>query len=74
MKERLYKNAAQNVAFSRCIDVMTRLIQKYGPTILEEMKRVNGHFEISHHKRSRNERHLQSYFKYFSLHKKDDAA
>ncbi len=73
-KERFYKNAEQNAAFNRCIDVMTRLIQKYGSAILEEMKRVNGPIEISHHKRSRNRKYLQSYFKYISLHEKNDAA
>ena len=32
-----YDNPKHNAAFERCIDVMTKLILKYGPQILERM-------------------------------------
>ena len=31
-----YDDARYNAAFDRCVDVMTRLIQKYGHQVLEE--------------------------------------
>lgn len=30
-----YKEAKYNAAFDRCVDVMTRMIQKYGHQVLE---------------------------------------
>lgn len=35
--KKYYDNPQHNAAFERCIDVMTRLIVKYGPQILEGM-------------------------------------
>ena len=32
-----FQELRYQVAFERCIDVMTRLILKYGPTVLEKM-------------------------------------
>ena len=32
-----YDDPKHNAAFERCIDVMTKLILKYGPQILERM-------------------------------------
>ena len=33
--KKYYKDAKDNAAFDRCIDVMTRMILKYGPKVLE---------------------------------------
>ena len=74
LKKRFYKNPEQNVAFNRCIDIMTRLIQKYGPTILEEVRKTDEQFALPHHKRPRNMKYLQSYLEYICRHKKNDAA
>ena len=74
MKERFYKNPEQNVAFNRCIDIMTRLIQKYGPAILEEVRKKDEQFALPHHKRPRSMKYLQSYLEYICRHKKNDAA
>lgn len=74
MKERFYKNPEQNVAFNRCIDIMTRLIQKYGPEILDEVRNTDERFALPHHKRPRNMKYLQRYYEYICRHKKNDAA
>ena len=34
-----YENPKDNIAFERCIDVMSRLMLKYGPALLEKMER-----------------------------------
>lgn len=34
-----YENPKDNIAFERCIDVMSRLMMKYGPALLEKMER-----------------------------------
>lgn len=34
--KKYYDDPQYNVAFERCVDVMTRLILKYGPAILEK--------------------------------------
>ena len=34
-----YDNPKHNAAFERCIDIMTKLILKYGPQILERMEK-----------------------------------
>ena len=34
-----YDDPKHNAAFERCIDVMTKLILKYGPQILERMEK-----------------------------------
>jgi len=34
-----YKDPKDNIAFERCIEVMSRLIMKYGPGLLEQMDR-----------------------------------
>ena len=73
MKERFYKNPEQNAAFNRCIDVMTRLIQKYGPDILAEARKADEAFVLPHHKRPRSKKYLQSYLEYLCRHKKNDA-
>ena len=33
-----FEDGKYNAAFERCIDVMARLMQKYGPGILQEME------------------------------------
>lgn len=33
MQKKYYEDAKENVAFERCVDVMTSLIVKYGPSI-----------------------------------------
>ena len=35
--ESYYKDQKDNIAFERCIEVMSRLIMKYGPGLLEKM-------------------------------------
>ena len=69
----LNKNSEQNAAFNRCIDVMTRLIEKYGPAVLEEERKADEPFALPHHKRPGNMKlkYLQSYYKYLCLHKKE---
>lgn len=34
--KKYYDNPKYDAAFDRCIDVMMKLIQKYGPPLLEE--------------------------------------
>lgn len=72
--QRFYKNPEQNAAFDRCIDVMTRLIQKYGPAVLSEVRKADEAFTLPHHKRPRSKKYLQSYLEYISRHKKNDVA
>ena len=36
--KKYYDEPKYNAAFDRCMDVMMRLIQKYGPQLLEQMK------------------------------------
>ena len=74
MKNQFYKDTEQNAAFVRCIDVMTRLIQKYGPAVLEEVRNEEERFVLSKDKRSRSMKYLQSYLEYICRHKKTDAA
>lgn len=74
MTKQFYKNPEQNAAFARCIDVMTRLIQKYGPTVLEEARKADERFVLPHHKRPRNMKYLQSYHKYLCFRRNKDAA
>lgn len=33
-----YDNPKYNAAFDRCIDVMVRLLKKYGPRLLEQQE------------------------------------
>lgn len=35
MMDKYYKNAEDNAAFDRCIDVMSKMILKYGNKVLE---------------------------------------
>ena len=35
--ESYYEDPKDNIAFERCIEVMSRLIMKYGPCLLEKM-------------------------------------
>ena len=37
--ESYYKDPKDNIAFERCIEVMSRLMMKYGPALLEKMER-----------------------------------
>ena len=37
--EKYYDNKEDNAAFEKCIEVMSRLIMKYGPDLLTKMKR-----------------------------------
>lgn len=34
--KKYYEDAKDNAAFDRCIDVMVRLMQKYGPPLIEK--------------------------------------
>ncbi len=34
--KKYYENAKDNAAFDRCIEVMARLMQKYGPAVIEK--------------------------------------
>ena len=34
-----YEDPKDNIAFERCIEVMSRLMMKYGPGLLEQMDR-----------------------------------
>lgn len=38
---KIYDDASYNAAFDRCVDVMTKLILKYGNQILEKCERNN---------------------------------
>jgi len=35
--QKYYEDSKSNAAFMRCVDIMTRLIQKYGTQVLEEI-------------------------------------
>ena len=35
--KKVYDDPKYNAAFDRCVDVMARLMQKYGPQVLEQM-------------------------------------
>ena len=74
IEKTIFKNPEQNAAFDRCIDVMTRLIQKYGPAVLAEVRKADEAFVLPHHKRPRSKKYLQSYLEYICRHKKNDAA
>lgn len=36
--KKYYEEAKYNAAFDRCVDVMARLLQKYGPQLLGQMQ------------------------------------
>lgn len=36
--KKYYDDPKYNAAFDRCMDVMVRLMQKYGPQLLEQME------------------------------------
>lgn len=36
--KKYYEDAKYNAAFERCVDVMTRLIEKYGHQVLEKLE------------------------------------
>lgn len=36
--KKYYEEAKYNAAFDRCVDVMTRMIQKYGHQVLEKQE------------------------------------
>lgn len=44
--KKYYDNAKDNVAFERCIDVMARLIERYGPQVLEQQEISTGGEEV----------------------------
>ena len=35
--QKYYEDSKSNAAFMRCVDIMTKLIQKYGTQVLEEI-------------------------------------
>ena len=35
--QKYYEDSKSNAAFVRCVDIMTKLIQKYGTQVLEEI-------------------------------------
>lgn len=37
--KKYYDDPKCNAAFDRCMDVMVRLMQKYGPQLLEQMEK-----------------------------------
>lgn len=37
--KKYYDNAKDNAAFDRCIDVMARLMQRYGPQVLKQQEK-----------------------------------
>ena len=37
--KKYYDNAKDNAAFERCIDVMARLMQRYGPQVLKQQEK-----------------------------------
>lgn len=74
LKKRFYENPEQNAAFDRCIDVMVRLIQKYGSAVLAEARETDEAFVLPHHKRPRSKKYLQCYLEYICRHNKNDAA
>lgn len=74
LKNQYYKNTEQNAAFIRCIDVMSKLIQKYGPAVLEETRKIDEQFALPHDKRPRSMKYLQSYLEYICRHRENDAA
>jgi hypothetical protein len=47
--KKYYKEAKYNAAFDRCIDVMARLIEKYGPSILENQAYLNSKADTEPH-------------------------
>ena len=48
--KKYYDDPTCNAAFDRCIDVMVRLMQKYGPQLLEQIeeKQTNGPDDADH--------------------------
>lgn len=36
--KKYYEEAKYNAAFDRCVDVMTRMLQKYGAQVLDKME------------------------------------
>ena len=38
---KVYDDPKYNAAFDRCVDVMARLLQKYGPQLLGQMQEMN---------------------------------
>ena len=53
---------------------MARLIQKYGPAVLAEARKVDEAFALPHHNRPRSKKYLQCYLEYICRHRKNDAA
>jgi hypothetical protein len=47
--KKYYEEAKYNAAFDRCIDVMARLIEKYGPSILENQAYLNSKADTEPH-------------------------
>ena len=39
---KVYDDPKYNAAFDRCVDVMARLLQKYGPQLLGQMQEKDG--------------------------------
>ena len=36
--QKFYDDSKYNVAFYRCVDIMVRMMQKYGPQLLDQMQ------------------------------------
>lgn len=47
--KKYYNNAKDNAAFDRCIDVMARLMQRYGPQVLEQRENKLSEQEAQQH-------------------------
>jgi hypothetical protein len=47
--KKYYEEAKYNAAFDRCIDVMARLIEKYGSSILENQACLNSKTDTEPH-------------------------
>jgi hypothetical protein len=47
--KKYYEEAKYSAAFDRCIDVMARLMEKYGPSILENRACLNSKTDTEPH-------------------------
>lgn len=44
--KKYFDNAKDNAAFDRCIDVMARLMQRYGPPVLKQREKKSCEVEL----------------------------
>lgn len=47
--KKYYENAKDNAEFDRCIDVMAKLMQRYGPQVLEQQETKTCKEETAQH-------------------------